>query len=233
MPPDWPMAGPFSTAITTLLASARDCRRAASFGVPSTTPRSCPSPEMSRSPTTISGCLCRHEHNCWLPIGPCAFWSTGVLLRGAYSEIAGCPSAHACACSGTAWMAAGSESLDAPVSCVVGGFGGHLRLLANWRPRERGASQIMPGVANPARAGWSPGSGRLTLPPCLRRWDLGGYSVVFAVGASSPRGSGRPSFLPCAFATASPALPDHALLLLGKYSGHPPRPQPRDGASGK
>ena len=166
MPPDWLMAGPFSTAITTLLASARDCRRAASFGVPSTTPRSCPSPEMSRSPTTISGCLCRHEHNCWLPIGPCVFWSTGVLLRGAYSEIAGCPSVHACACSGTAWVAAGSESLDAPVSCVVGGFGDYLRLLANWHPRERGASQLMPGVANPARAGWLPGSGRLTLPPC-------------------------------------------------------------------
>ena len=75
-------------------------------------------------------------------------------------------------------MAAGSESLDARVSCVVGGFGGHLRLLANWRPRERGASQTMPGVANPARAGWSPGSGRLTLPPCRWRWDLGGCSVV-------------------------------------------------------
>ena len=39
---------------------------------------------------------------------------------------------------------------------------GPLRLLANRRPRERGLPLRLPGIANPARAGWSPKSSRMT-----------------------------------------------------------------------
>ena len=161
------MAGPFSTAITTLLASARDCRRAASFGVPSTTPRSCPSPEMSRSPTTISGCLCRHEP---ATARRSDHHAGGEHLRGREEPTGAASQQHVNAKLKKDFTIAGCRPADAPSGQLVSSCGGRTLRLPGARVRMLVPARVQPG--------WPPGPNRLT-PPCHALWEASAATCAF------------------------------------------------------
>src|SRR5262245_62043964 len=69
------------SAMTTVFGSAIPCRRAARFGVSPTMPRSCPSPDSIRSPTTASP-VAMPTHHRSDHLQPRAHCSIGIILMG-------------------------------------------------------------------------------------------------------------------------------------------------------